>query len=229
MIPRWRRRSRRELSDANRSFVDTIKSELQVRNAEQALTLANCEELSTELREKSLVLVAAYPDRAHIPALLHILRNAQQPGLSLQAAKALAAIGSRRATKPMLGIIRHAHADHLVFSCVYALWSLRDGRSERTLRGVVNNPEWETKTRGLAAEVLGMFPRSHTFLLNQHQHPIPDIRCGALYGAAVHARDPLVLEIFQELLHDNAKTSNGERVSDLAAQVLRPDETSDLT
>jgi hypothetical protein len=193
---------------------------LHLSRPQDALTLIARHDLSAEVRSQALAVVAGFPAIADIPTVIQVLREAPTSNLSLQAGKTLAAIGSRRATRPLLGLIRSSIADHVTFSCVYALWSLRDRRAEATLRWVVANETLAARTRGLAAEILGLFQRSQPLLVSYATHPIADIRCGALFGVAASRKGADCLSGFFHLLHDDSTTSSGERVRDLAARII---------
>lgn len=198
--------------------------DLNIINAEDALALACNLDLSVETRSASLVALSALCGESSIPDIIDILRKAQDPQISLAAAQALSVIQSKHATKPLLRTMFSTSEDHIVFSCIYALWSLRDRRSMLAINRVVNNASLSPRTRGLAAEVLGVFRSSLPRLLALSRHPVSDVRCGALFGAAAITRDPRILWKYEALLRDHSIISTGQTVKELAARILYPSE-----
>lgn len=222
MIPRRHRKYRQQASHDWRRIALGVMADLNLNDASATLAFAKNLDNPVDSRAASLIALGAFPGNQHVSDILGILRHAEAPSLSLAAAQALAAIQSRQATRPLVRTIRSATADHIAFSCVYALWSLRDRRSKLAIQEVVNNAALSPKTRGLAAEVLGIFRRSLPLLLALQSHPIPDVRCGALYGAAAITADKRLLRQFEVLLCDQSTVSGGQTVSELAARILQP-------
>lgn len=222
MIPRRQRKYRKQTEKDRRHIALGVMEDLNLKDVSDALALAMDLNTPVDIRAASLIALGSLPDKKHIPEILGILRMALAPNVSLAAANALTRIQSRSATKPLVRMIRAEAADHIIFSCVYALWSLRDRRSKFVIQEVVSNVALSPKTRGLAAEVLGIFRSSLPLLLALKNHPVPDVRCGALYGTAAITTDERLLRQFEVLLYDQSTVSGGETVSELAARVLQP-------
>lgn len=203
--------------------------EMGLSGVEDALAAAERRDLDAETRARALFVLQAFPERAYVERVLAILWASETAGLSGEAAKVLSALASRRATKPLLRILRETSKEHVAFACVYALWFLHDRRSDRTLRWVVSQPRFEASTRGMAAEALGMFPKALPFLLGLADHPIPDVRVGALFGVGIITADAEIRNRFRPLLNDHAMICGGQRASDLAERFFaREDERGEV-
>lgn len=207
-----------------RQSAEGLMREMGLSCVEDALAAAERCDLDEKTRARALFVLQAFPQPAYVERVLAILRAAETAGLSGEAAKVLSALASRRATKPLLRTIRETRKQHVAFACVYALWFLHDRRSDRTLRWVVEQPRFEASTRGMAAEALGMFPGALPFLLGLADHPIPDVRVGALFGVGMITGDAEIRSRFRALLNDHAMICGGQRVSEVAARFFAGEE-----
>jgi HEAT repeat protein len=198
--------------------------EMGLSRVEDALEAAERRDLDEATRARALFVLQAFPERTYVERVLAILRAAETAGLSLEAAKVLSALASRRATKPLVRTIRETRKEHVAFACVYALWFLHDRRSALTLQWVVGQPRFEARTRGMAAEALGMFLGALSFLLGLADHPIPKVRVGALFGVGMITGDAGIRGRFRPLLDDQAVIGGGQRVSEVAARFFAGEE-----
>ena len=224
MIPRRNRIYRKRARTGWRDLAETAKAELGLQNTSDALEFLRGASTPDEMRIKVLSMLGGLQKREAIPEIVAALQSARNADVSQAAASALTALASRRATRLLMRAIRKTKEPHVIFSSVYALWFLRDRRSEQTLRSVVNSKSVAPKTRGLAAEAMGQFRTALPFLMQLRDSPIPDIRIGALFGAAPIALDQSVLRHFEKLRNDNAMLASGQRVSDLAERIFNPED-----
>ncbi len=155
---------------------------------------------------------------------LHLLETTTDRTVAWNAGRDIASIGSRSATRRLTRIAVRPETPWRQHEAVYTLWFLRDPRCRWALRWVVDSPQSSAGVRGLAAEALGMYKDSLPFLLGRIQHPLPDVRCGALYGICVITTDAGTLSRCEFLLDDEARLEyGGETVCSLARRVLRPE------
>lgn len=220
MSPRQRRhllkQERGYLRDAAREALEL----LELQNPEEVTPLAFGSTVDEKVRMHALLVIRGFPEIAGIKQLIPLLCQHSSACMCMEVVKSLLSVGRRRATRSIMKVIKRSLSEEVTFSCVYGLWMLKDRRSEMMLRWVVRNQTLPPRTRGLAAEALGMFRRSLPLLLLLHDHELPDVRCGALYAVAASRRDTEALELFRHLLTDSALLSSGLKVCDLAASLF---------
>jgi HEAT repeat protein len=154
--------------------------------------------------------------------LLAVAVEEEQPELVWETLSAIGAIGSLRATRPLLRLLRSTRVGVKRRGAVFALMQLADERARQTLARIVGDRREEEKTRGLAAEALGFLRsvrRSNDALIAVLRDPSAEVRLSALCALdALH--DTSATGSILPLLGDSALADGGESIAERAALVL---------
>lgn len=137
---------------------------------------------SKDRRLKACLALGYLENREAIPLLIGLVRNSDSQ-IACSAMRALSASGSKRATRPLIEVVRGCGDDERRNAAISALSSLRDHRAEATLRGTLANRRESENIRSAAAQALGFLParrRSVGSLISALDSPEPLIRWSAL-------------------------------------------------
>ena len=178
-------------------------------------------------RLQSCLILGQLRAREALPELLKIAAG-EDDKLSWQALVAIGAIGSRRATRSILRLLRSTKSPIARHGMVMALTQLADERARAALTRIAGDSREKPNVRGLAAEALGLLrrkKRTSWFLIQALQDPSPEVRFGSLCAiGAINERR--ALPFVRELLNDAAVVDGKESVGERASLVLSSLETS---
>jgi HEAT repeat protein len=155
-----------------------LMSELGVSSNSELSTLWSNAELPPELRAKACVAAGFLQMRAAIPSLAELADSAI-PEVAWGAANALALIGGRTVTDPLIRIAQHSSYEAARQSAISALGRLRPLRAEGLLCQILLDPDETETTRTFAACAL-MLPRKRKKVVDKLllavNDPSPSVR-----------------------------------------------------
>lgn len=138
--------------------------------------------LEPEVRAKACVAAGFLRMKAAMPIMIE-LADSENAGVAWGAAHALALIGSRAATRPLMQIVRQSVFEPARNAAINALGQLHDGRAEGLLCQVLTDRAESENTRTFAACAL-MNPRNPkratVYLLRALDDPSAHVRWQAL-------------------------------------------------
>jgi HEAT repeat protein len=114
--------------------------------------------LEPEVRAKACVAAGFLRMNAAIPIMIELASN-EITGVAWGAAHALALIGSRIATRPLMRIVQQSVCESNRNAAINALGQLHDGRAEGLLCKVLTDQTESENTRTFAACALWMTPQ----------------------------------------------------------------------
>jgi HEAT repeat protein len=173
--------------------------------------------------------------RGALPVLFRMATEEAEPGLIWQAFWAIGAIGSRTMTKRLEFIARRSADASRRGGAVVALMQLVDRRARSTLSRVVADGTELEKTRGSAAEALGLVRIGSAevrVLAQALDDPSGEVRFSALCAFAAQCgqlRIPAqVWTKIEWLLADKTIVNGDESVADRASAVLLARRTAEI-
>lgn len=172
------------------------------------------------VKVKCLSIISGLKRKDKLIEIIDLLRNRSIDLHPIFLARFVSEFGSKSATRNLMQIAVFTPYSDVRDAALYALWELADDRARCTFRYILSSVKYDCKLRGKVAEYLGMVEKTSQFLFKYVADPCPDVRCGALYGIAVIEPDLYMSERFRFLLLDDAETTTGEKVSELASRVL---------
>ena len=187
--------------------------------------LAICTDKSraSQDRVQSCALLGQLKLREATSLLIRIAMGEVDERLVWESLSAVGAIGSRKATRPLLGILQAGTPGAVRRGAVFALMQLADERARGMLVRIAAGAREEEKIRGLATEALGMLRprrRSLRFLIEALHDPCAEVRFASLCALGA-LREHDALPFIRPLLSDTTVVDGDESVGDRAAVVLR--------
>jgi HEAT repeat protein len=160
--------------------------------------------------------------RSALPALIEIVSSGEEREPLFSALAAIGMIGSRAATRPLMKVI--ARSPPLKRQCaLITLGQLADRRARQLFARTLSDPSELAKTRGIAAEALGLLPPSRQVvkaLVSALADPSAEVRYSALCGAeALRCRE--CLPALRALLGDRVVVEGAHTLADQAANAVR--------
>ena len=147
-----------------------------------------------------------------------------------EAAQRIGALGCKRATRPVMRIVRESAEANRRAAALYALWLLRDTRATSLLLRVAADGTASEKERIIAVEALGISgrrPHVQKALARYLSDPLPMVRYSAL--CAIGARwacgalpGPELREALRRATFDTTRVYEEGDVARLAAELLTP-------
>jgi HEAT repeat protein len=157
---------------------ERMMSELGVSSIGELSTLWSNAELPPELRAKACVAAGFLRMRAAIPSMAELADSAI-PEVAWGAANALALIGGRTVTNPLIRIAQDSSHEAARQAAISALGRLRAPRTEGLLCQILLDPNETEKTRTFAACAL-MHPRKRKNVVDKLllavNDPSPSVR-----------------------------------------------------
>lgn len=181
------------------------------------------ENLPPEVRARACAEIGSHRFRPAIPSLLKLGSIAGDPLIVWQALDAVGAIGSKTATRPLLQLIRDSKSAFVRQAAVFAVGQLADPRARPHLIRVLKNKSELPKTRGFAAEALGLLrsqPASSETLISALGDVEPEVRCAAVSAIAA-LRDRRAVPALRSLLTDRTIVDGDRTLSEFASDALR--------
>jgi HEAT repeat protein len=197
--------------------------EVGARNGRELIAICGDASRPMEDRLQSCLLLSQLRCREALPQLIKIGFEEQEPKLVWQSVVAIGAIGSLRATRPLLRLLRSTKSKTTRHGVLVALGELADERARRALTGVAVDVKEEDNIRGLAVEALGLLkPKRQTsrFLVEALGDPSAGVRFSSLCAISA-LRDKKAIPFMLPLLNDASVVGEKESVADRAALVLR--------
>lgn len=164
-----------------------------------------------EERASACMVLGQMRSRKSISVLLEISKKAEDPLLVWQCLAAVGSIGSRTATRPLMRQIRTATSGFMRQAAVFALGQLIDERARMLLTRVLLDLKEIPKTRGFAAEALGLLrfkKATLTSLVRASEDESPEVRYSVLCGLGA-LRDKATLPVLERRLNDHAIVDRG--------------------
>jgi HEAT repeat protein len=179
---------------------------------------------SMEDRASACSLLGSVGSRDSIFPLLEIGASASddQTILIWESLKAVGALRSRRATRPLMRLIRTTPSLQKRQAAVYGLWGLTDQRAEGLLIRILLDKTENEKTRGFAAEALGLLhptPHIEKAYIAALQDNSVEVRYSALCGLS-GSRCKGALPFVKSLLSDDSMMNGEGTVAELAVVVM---------
>jgi HEAT repeat protein len=176
--------------------------------------------------EERVVACALLGDRRlrdAIPVLLQIASKEEDERLVWECLAAIGMVGSRTATRPLISLIRKTRSRLKRQAAVFALGQLADQRARPLFIQVLSNTKETEKTRGFAAEALGLLRpsrRSLETLTLALSDASVEVRYSALCGLAA-LRSKESVPALKGLLNDSAVVDGSRPVAARAAAAIR--------
>lgn len=174
-------------------------------------------------RLQSCLLLSQLRCREALPLLIEIGSEGQEPKLVWQSLVAIGAIGSLRATRPLLRLLRSTKSKATRHGVLVALGELADERARRALTTIAVDVKEDDSLRGLAVEALGLLKakrKTSTVLIEALSDPSAGVRFSSLCAISA-LRDKTCIPFIRPLLNDASVVGEKESVADRAALVLR--------
>jgi HEAT repeat protein len=202
-----RRRRTFELAQARK-----IMRELKTESEEALLGYCQDDQQNAHNRLRACLAAAYLLGRSAVPLLLRLAAD-EDIGTVDAALHGLRVLGTRHATRLLIGKLRRSETDTRRQAALDALRFLGDPRSERSVSQVLLTDKCAL-TRELAAEVLGYINRgrrSVRALMQALSDPSPSVRWWALVTlSGIPAVYPSDLAVIQEYLSDQSLVSGAE-------------------
>ncbi|MFN7172995.1 MAG: HEAT repeat domain-containing protein [Fimbriimonadaceae bacterium] len=224
----WARKRimRRAMQDARRQLRDLglqLATELSVERHDDLVAILTDTRQSLERRRKACAALGYLEVRSAVSILVDVVQ-ANDAELPWIAANALASIKSRRATRPLMKIVRTAPNERSQQAAIYALWLLGDTRARSVVRWVLSGLATAgSHTRSLALEALGAYgptKRDLDIIIRQSTNPAPEIRYTAVLILKRFARDERVRGALEARLSDDESWRDKGPISELARDAL---------
>jgi HEAT repeat protein len=145
--------------------------------------------------------------------------------VSFNAARRLADLGSRAATRSLMDVVRRASHDHSKRFALYALRRLRDKRALAMIARILMDRRYSDAVRDEAAEALSVFVEKGSekalaaFLLCQHDES-PAVRYSVAYSLGF-SKDVSSRNALRQMLSDDVVPLGGlESVGSMAKESL---------
>jgi HEAT repeat protein len=177
----------------------------------------------SQRRAEACFLLGELRLRSSVSALLKVGASDNSPEVVWAALCAVGAVGSRRATRALVNIVSSELSPVRRRAAVFALFQLADNRARQALIRAACDASEEHKTRGLAAEALGLLKRTRYtsgVLVRLLSDPSGEVRFGSLCGLAV-LRERSAVPTIRALVSDRTVVDGTETVGDRALLVLR--------
>jgi HEAT repeat protein len=164
--------------------------------------------------------LGAAKDTQALPLLISLLNDDDQE-LVWMAARSIANIGSRRATRPLLRCARATSKVHARLGVIYALKMLEDKRAVSYLIQILGDQNEHEVLRDEAADALSAFPSARTLsaLVRASTDKSAAVRLSVAYSLGSF-REEAAEEVLQALLHDESRPTGGRTVAEQAAESL---------
>ena len=127
--------------------------------------------------------------RPAVRALLQVITQDNER-LVWEAGVALSRIGSKRATRPLVNVIRYSEVEESRTAAIYAFFGIQDSRAVPTLINVLSDTSGSPRSRSVAAEVLGLLEPTDASV-NELRKALHDPAAEAIATSARIARDAL--------------------------------------
>jgi HEAT repeat protein len=174
-------------------------------------------------RVQACLLLGQMKFREALPNLIEIVQQEHEGELVWQSLATIGAIGSRRATRPLLQLLRSTTSAVTRHGAVLGLMQLADERTRGELTRIAANKQEEENTRALATEALGLLKskrRTSRFLIGALHDPSPAVRFSSLCAIGA-LKDRTALPFIRPLLNDSSIADGAESIGDRANLVLR--------
>jgi HEAT repeat protein len=161
--------------------------------------------------------------RTSVLALINIGLKEEDNILVWTAFAAVGTIGSRKATRPLMHLVRTMKSSFKRQGVIFALGMLQDKRARSLLERVLADLREDSKTRGLAAEALGLLrPKeaSVKFLIRALEDPSAEVRYSALCALGA-LRSRYALLAVKRMLEDHAIVDGDKTIAYYASVVTR--------
>ncbi len=178
---------------------------------------------SAEARAEGCSQLGLMKSRRAVPVLLEIGSKEKSELLFWESLKAVGTIGSKRATRPLMRLIRTTESRSRMTAAVLALLPLGDERAASLLIRIMLHGKDTPKARGLAAEALGwMRPKRDTLvaLRKALEDPSEYLRYSAVCACS-GLRSRAMIPALGRLLTDEAELPGEGTIAQLAREVLQ--------
>jgi HEAT repeat protein len=135
-----------------RKDIETLKP-AGVSSLENLISSVMDERMSVDIRITACWVLGLLPAKRYVKPLL-VAFNDPDAGLSWEAAKSLAHVGSKRALRPLIDTLSKAEDTNKRKAAAYALGLLRDERALKPLLNTLAQTNEDAGVRGYAAESL---------------------------------------------------------------------------
>jgi HEAT repeat protein len=186
-------------------YARRVMTELGVTSEAELPKLWENASLEPAMRARACAAAGFLRMKSAVPIMVE-LANSEIPELAWGASNALAFIGSRDATRPLMQIVRQSAHEPARNAAINALGRLRDARAESLIGKVLTDQAESESTRTLAAGAL-MNPRvpkrAIPYLLRALEDPSAHVRWQAL-SALGTTGIPDVADAIRRCLSDQA-------------------------
>ena len=205
-------------------------AELGLKNKDDLMPYCQDPSHSREEKAKACVAIGFVFQRDATPVLISLLKDAD---VALGAANALATIGAKRATRPLMDVVRRSNDERIRHAAISALGRLHDRRSESLLASILLNQDETDSTRTFAAAALifSRTPKAFQALAMASNDPSPSVRWQVMSALGLSGRNG-AHALIREHLSDDAEVpglpSDQARVSWSAATALQSCRTQEM-
>jgi len=214
--------SKRFRRPPSRVQIQSRMAELGLDSDEQLIDLCCNPAIGSKGRVEACFLVGQLRHPDDVRPLIAVATDAAEPELIWEALSAVGAIGSRRATRSLLMLLRSTKSVVRRRGAVFALMQLADERARGVLAGIAGDPSEDEQARGLAIEALGLLAedkRSLAVIISALSDRSVGVRYSALCAAGA-LRAKSALPAVERLLGDNSVGDGDRTVGDRAAEVI---------
>ena len=170
-----------------------------------------------EARRAAMEMLQRLPDRNVATAIVQVL--AREPELAFDAAKVLAATGSRRVTRRLLAVARLSPDHRIRQAAIWALSLLHDKRSTQTLISILRNSKEPPSVRAEAAHALAGRKSALPALVESSRDPSADVRFSVAYALG-ESGDHRALPALIALSRDTEAPVGGRPICDEAGEAI---------
>lgn len=170
---------------------------------------------SYEKRASACLLLGQMRARTSVLALINVGLKEEDSILVWTAFAATGAIGNGKATRPLMHLVRTMTSSFKRQAVVFALGGLQDKRARSLLEWVLADLREDPKTRGLAAEALGLLrPKTPTVkvLIRALEDPSAEVRYSALCALGA-LRSRYALPAVKRMLEDRTIVDGDKAIS----------------
>jgi HEAT repeat protein len=195
---------------------------LEAETSDDLIEIAQDASRSLEDRATACSLLGQMRSRQSAGVLLRLGLDAKENLLIWEAFAAVGAVGSRAATRPLLRLIRTTDSVFKRQAAVFALGFLHDERARPMLTKILLDAKENARTRGLAAEGLGLLrarPGTLQALVELLRDASAEVRYSALCSLGA-LRGKTAVGPIRNLLGDPTIADGSMSVADRAAEVL---------
>jgi HEAT repeat protein len=184
-----------------------------------------CKDSARPIDDRALAcgLLGQMRSRASLPVLLEVGSTENETLLMWQSLAAVGAVGSRTATRRLMELARRTPSHIRRQAAVFALGMLHDERARSLLIHLLLDVEQDPKTRGLAAEALGLLrpnAQSTRALIQVLGRGSGEVRYSALCGIGA-LRSKAALPTLRRLLDDPTIASEEHPIAEVAARIVK--------